>query len=317
MSSKNGFIYLYKKALSLNYSSPLFGFFTRCLLLANHSKGKEPGVVNISTRELSNIAHLSRPTIITYLKELKNDGTIKLLSTGTRRTKFYFINYVQYQTQRQTGQNEIPVQGQTGQNEIPVIQTGKNEIPVIQTGQNEIPVIQTGQNEIPVQGQTGQNEIPVQLGDKNQKNAQNLTKMQTGKNEIPKLVKTRYQTGKNEIPNWSKRDTSAKAKSKLGSNSKLSNISKSRGDFSTFEENLFNILLTCKAIKGGDAYKLPELIKDYPCVNYGLEFKKFVEWWPGPKKRRKPWAVLRNWLERSQKEVIKPELKDSGFYKPL
>ena len=265
MSSKNGFIYLYKKALSLNYSSPLFGFFTRCLLLANHSKGKEPGVVNISTRELSNIAHLSRPTIITYLKELKNDGTIKLLSTGTRRTKFYFINYVQYQTQRQTGQNEIP----------------------------------------------------VQLGDKNQKNAQNLTKMQTGKNEIPKLVKTRYQTGKNEIPNWSKRDTSAKAKSKLGSNSKLSNISKSRGDFSTFEENLFNILLTCKAIKGGDAYKLPELIKDYPCVNYGLEFKKFVEWWPGPKKRRKPWAVLRNWLERSQKEVIKPELKDSGFYKPL
>jgi len=282
---KDGFIYLYKKALELKYSSPLFGFFTRCLLLANHSKGKEPGVVNISTRDLSDITHLSRPTIISYLKQLQSDETIKILSTSTRRTKFYFINYLQYQTQRQTGKNEAPV-GETGKKEIPIID------------------------------QTGKNEAPVYTGEENQKNAQNSEKNKNWSKRDTKLVKTTTQTGQNDYPNWSKRDTSAKAKSKLGSKSKLSKRSKRRGNFTIFEENLFKILLRCPAIKNSDAWKLPELINDYPEINYELEFKKFVEWWPGPKKKKKPWAVLRNWLGRVNVKE-KPSLVDSGMYREL
>jgi len=153
VASKDGFIYLYKKALDLEYGSALFGFFTRCLLLANHSKGKDPGVVNISTRDLHKVTHLSRPTVMAYLKRLQDDQTIKILSTSTQRTKFRFINYLEYQTKR-TGKKEIPVKGgklvseidQIGQNEIPVQKNNwsKGDTKLVseidQTGQNEIPV---------------------------------------------------------------------------------------------------------------------------------------------------------------------------------
>lgn len=81
------------------------------------------------------------------------------------------------------------------------------------------------------------------------------------------------------------------------------------------QKALFKILRRCPAIKESDACKLPELLEDYPNVNHALEFKKFVEWWPGPKRRTKPWAVLRNWLERAPKQV--PELVDSGHYRDL
>jgi len=84
---------------------------------------------------------------------------------------------------------------------------------------------------------------------------------------------------------------------------------------STSQQYLFNTLLECPAIKKGDAYKLPELMDDYPGINYGLEFKKFVEWWPGEKKHKSPWATLRNWLGRIQPDKIK--LTDSGWYKKL
>jgi len=87
------------------------------------------------------------------------------------------------------------------------------------------------------------------------------------------------------------------------------------GELSTSQEYLFNILLRCPAIKKGDSAKLPELLKDYPGIKYELEFKKFVEWWPGPKKRKKPWVVLRNWLGRIQPDETK--LTDSGRYKKL
>lgn len=70
------------------------------------------------------------------------------------------------------------------------------------------------------------------------------------------------------------------------------------------QKELFNILLRCPAIKEVEAYKLPELLTDYPNVNHALEFKKFIEWWPGPKKRKKPWSTLRNWLEKAQGEAI-------------
>lgn len=80
--------------------------------------------------------------------------------------------------------------------------------------------------------------------------------------------------------------------------------------FSDKEKHLLEILKRCPAIKPGDAWKLPELLSDYPDLNYELEFKKFVEWWPGPKKRKKPWAVLRNWLERAQKEKSSGKSRD-------
>ena len=77
-----------------------------------------------------------------------------------------------------------------------------------------------------------------------------------------------------------------------------------RGLLSAKEKELFGILLRCPAIKEADAYKLPDLLTDYPNLNHALEFKKFVEWWPGPKKRRKPWATLRNWFAKAQGEAI-------------
>ena len=86
-------------------------------------------------------------------------------------------------------------------------------------------------------------------------------------------------------------------------------------ELSTAQQYLFNILLRCPAIKKSDSAKLPELLKDYPGINYELEFKKFVEWWPGPNKRKKPWVVLRNWLGQAQPDETK--LTDSGRYKKL
>ena len=70
------------------------------------------------------------------------------------------------------------------------------------------------------------------------------------------------------------------------------------------EQNLFDILLRCPEVKEADAAKLPELLSDYPGVDYNLEFKKFIEWWPGPKPKpaKRPWATLRNWLEKVSEE---------------
>ena len=104
-----------------------------------------------------------------------------------------------------------------------------------------------------------------------------------------------------------------------GKHNSIKHLYNSRGNFSSFQEKLFNILLKCPAIKNNDACKLPELLNDYPNVNYELEFKKFVEWWPGPKKRKKPWATLRNWLERASKieKDISTEYTNSGHYDKL
>lgn len=97
--------------------------------------------------------------------------------------------------------------------------------------------------------------------------------------------------------------SSTKVSSPAVTQKKKENIQKKkeRGEGLLFGKQiyLFKILKRCPAIKNSDACKLPELLSDYPGINYELEFKKFVEWWPGPKKRKKPWAVLRNWLERA------------------
>ncbi len=82
-------------------------------------------------------------------------------------------------------------------------------------------------------------------------------------------------------------------------------LNKEKGELlSPKQKELFTILLRCPAIKESDACKLPELLADYPNVNHALEFKKFVEWWPGPKKRKNPWLTLRNWLQGAQREAI-------------
>lgn len=72
------------------------------------------------------------------------------------------------------------------------------------------------------------------------------------------------------------------------------------GKLTEEQKQLFDILLKCPAINNNESAKLIELCADYPSVNYELEFKKFVEWWPGPKGRKKPWSTLRNWLEKVQ-----------------
>lgn len=129
---------------------------------------------------------------------------------------------------------------------------------------------------------------------------------QSGKTNLPKQEDSTYQSGKNS--------TSKLATPK--ENIKES-IYKEKGELflSTDQKELFTILRRCPAIKDSDADKLPELLQDYPNANHALEFKKFVEWWPGSKKRKKPWAVLRNWLERATKQV--PGLVDSGHYRDL
>lgn len=117
---------------------------------------------------------------------------------------------------------------------------------------------------------------------------------QNGKTNLPKEEDSASQSGKNS--------TSKLASAKENIKEKLY---KEKGELlSPSHKELFNILKRCPAIKEGDIYKLPELLQDYPDVKHALEFKKFVEWWPGPKKRKKPWAVLRNWLERAQGEAI-------------
>jgi len=118
-----------------------------------------------------------------------------------------------------------------------------------------------------------------------------------------------FPTGLKELP--------TKVENPVVAQKKKETLTKERGKnlLSTDQRELFAILRKCPAIEDSDADKLPELLQDYPNTNHALEFKKFVEWWPGPKKRKKPWAVLRNWLERASKQV--PELVDSGHYRDL
>lgn len=108
-----------------------------------------------------------------------------------------------------------------------------------------------------------------------------------------------------------------KVSSPVVTQKKKETLGKEKGEnlLSTDQKDLFDILLKCPAIKENDAYKLPELLRDYPNIDYTREFKKFVEWWPGPRKRKKPWLVLRSWLEKAPKQ--QPELVDSGHYRDL
>lgn len=97
-----------------------------------------------------------------------------------------------------------------------------------------------------------------------------------GSENLPKGEESAYQKGK--FP------TNKLATSK--ENIKESINKEEGGLLSAKQRELFNILLRCPAIKDSDAYKLPELLADYRNVNHALEFKKFAEWWPGPKNRK-------------------------------
>ena len=46
-------------------------------------------------------------------------------------------------------------------------------------------------------------------------------------------------------------------------------------------------------------WKLEDVIKDYPGVNYLLEFKKFKEYW-NTRQLKRPWLTLRNWLDKER-----------------
>jgi len=100
-------------------------------------------------------------------------------------------------------------------------------------------------------------------------------------------------------------------KKNVGANNK----SKGKTSLSPEHRKLFDILKRVPSVKEADAYKLPELLADYPGINYELEFKKFVEWWPGPNRRVKPWATLRNWLGRINEQKADGKGKLSRTYK--
>jgi len=51
-------------------------------------------------------------------------------------------------------------------------------------------------------------------------------------------------------------------------------------------------------------WKLEDVIKDYPGVNYLLEFKKFKEYW-NTRQLKRPWLALRNWLDKAKEKVGK------------
>jgi len=79
---------------------------------------------------------------------------------------------------------------------------------------------------------------------------------------------------------------------------------KDTGELTEEQQKLFDILLRCPAIKEEDKYKLPELLDDFPQVNHALEFKAFIEWWPGRRQKRvQPWSTLRNWLKKEVNSV--------------
>lgn len=74
---------------------------------------------------------------------------------------------------------------------------------------------------------------------------------------------------------------------------------------------LFDILKRLRSVKEADADKLVEILKDFPGegykgeLDYTLIFKAFVEWWPGPKRRTRPWATLRNWMQKEVEDGVR------------
>lgn len=59
-------------------------------------------------------------------------------------------------------------------------------------------------------------------------------------------------------------------------------------------------------------WKLEDVMKDYPGLNYLLEFKKFREYWNSEKRKlKRPWLALRNWLGKAKEQSGKA--KDRGL----
>lgn len=84
--------------------------------------------------------------------------------------------------------------------------------------------------------------------------------------------------------------------------SKVNNRKGEGGMGGTDREELYKIL---EGTKGFPSYsqeniwKLEDVMKDYPEVNYLLEFKKFKEYW-NTRKLKRPWLALRNWLGKAK-----------------
>ena len=50
-----------------------------------------------------------------------------------------------------------------------------------------------------------------------------------------------------------------------------------------------------------NSWKLEDVMKDYPGLNYLLEFKKFKEYW-NTRQLKRPWLALRNWLGKAKEK---------------
>lgn len=75
------------------------------------------------------------------------------------------------------------------------------------------------------------------------------------------------------------------------------------------ETDRHTLYKTLEATKGFSTYsqqnlwKLEDIMRDYPGLNYLLEFKKFKEYW-NTKNLKRPWLALRNWLGKVREVKI-------------
>jgi len=93
------------------------------------------------------------------------------------------------------------------------------------------------------------------------------------------------------------------------------NNSREGGVGETDRDGLYKILEGTRAFPAysqENVWKLEDVMRDYPGLNYLLEFKKFKEYW-NTRRLKRPWLALRNWLDKAKEQVGK--VKSRGLPK--
>jgi len=135
----------------------------------------------------------------------------------------------------------------------------------------------------------------------------------------------RYDKERSEFPTFDGKDTET-----IGQNVPLrgregeGEVEVKEGEGGMGETNRNDLYKILEETKGFPKYsqenvwKLEDVMKDYPGLNYLLEFKKFKEYW-NTRQLKRPWLALRNWLDKAKEKSGKDKRKglpDPKEYEP-
>ncbi len=109
MAKTNGWVKIHRKILATRLPASQFKFFVGAILLAKTLKSPNPGLVDLSVRQLADELRMSRSEVWRREKELEEMKMVTLLEKG-----FIINNYKYYQTGK-----GVPPTGQEKETAVP------------------------------------------------------------------------------------------------------------------------------------------------------------------------------------------------------